>query len=54
MTEPKDPSKKHMYISFLKSAIRISGCVFAILTMNWMWLAGSFLFAELLGVAEEL
>lgn len=52
--QPKDPSKKHFYISLVKSAIRIAGCVVALLTGSVMWLAGGFLIAELLGIAEEL
>ena len=52
--QPKDPSKKHVYISLVKSAIRIAGCVVALLTGSVMWLAGGFLIAELLGIAEEL
>ena len=33
--EPKDPSKKHFYISLVKSAIRIAGCVVALATGSW-------------------
>lgn len=52
--EPKDPSKKHFYISLVKSAIRIAGCVAALATSSWGWLATGLLVAEILGIAEEL
>jgi putative intracellular protease/amidase len=52
--EPKDPSKKHFYISLVKSAIRIAGCVAALATGSWGWLAAGLLIAEILGIAEEL
>ena len=52
--EPKDPSKKHFYISLVKSAIRIAGCVVALATGSWGWLAAGLLVAEILGIAEEL
>ena len=52
--EPKDPSKKHFYISFVKSAIRIGACGLALYTGSIVWLASGFLIAELLGIAEEL
>ena len=50
----KDPGKAHFYISLVKSAIPIAGCVVALLTGSVVWLAGGFLVAELLGIAEEL
>ena len=52
--EPKDPSKKHFYISLIKSATRIAGCVVALFTGSIVWLASGLLVAELLGIAEEL
>lgn len=52
--EPKDPSRKHFYISLVKSATRIAGCVIALTTGSIVWLAGCLLAAELLGIAEEL
>ena len=52
--EPKDPSKKHFYISLVKSAIRIAGCVVALATGSWGWLAVGLLVAEILGIVEEL
>ena len=54
MAEPVDVSKKHFYISLVKSGVRIAGCVVALATGSWAWLAGGFLVAELLGIAEEL
>ena len=52
--EPVDVSKKHFYISMVKSAVRIAGCAVALFTGSVFWLAGGFLVAELLGIAEEL
>ena len=52
--EPKDISKKHFYISMIKSAVRIAGCAVALFTGSVFWLAGAFLTAELLGIWEEL
>lgn len=54
MAEPVDPSKKHFYISMIKSAVRILGCVVALYTGSVFWLAGGFLVGELLGILEEL
>ena len=51
--EPKDPSKKHFYISIVKSVVRIVAGVF--LVMGNVVLAGFFLIAaEGLGILEEL
>lgn len=47
-------SKGHLYISLLKSAIRIIGCVSTLVTKDIVLLAVAFGFAELLGVLEEL
>jgi hypothetical protein len=52
--EPKDPSNKHFWISMIKSGVRIVGCIIALLTGSVAWLAGGFLIAEILGIAEEL
>lgn len=52
--EPADVSKKHFYISLVKSATRIAGCVVALATGSWGWLAAGLLVAEILGIAEEL
>ena len=54
MTEPVDVSKKHFYISLVKSATRIVGCVAALATGSWGWLAAGLLVAEVLGILEEL
>ena len=54
MAEPVDVSKKHFYISLVKSAIRIVGCVAALATGSWGWLATGLLVAEVLGIVEEL
>ena len=54
MTEPVDVSKKHFYISLVKSAVRITGCAVCLYTGSVVWLASGFLVAELLGIAEEL
>ena len=51
--QPKDPSKKHFYVSLVKSIIRIGagGC----LIQGNLFAAGALLiFAELLGIVEEL
>lgn len=53
MTEPVDPSKKHFYISLVKSSVRIVACMFLI--MGNFVLAGILLIAaEALGIMEEL
>jgi len=51
--EPKDPSKKHFYISIVKSGIRIGAAVS--LMLNSIVLAGALLLlAELFGIWEEM
>lgn len=50
----KDPGKFHFYISLVKSAVRIAGCLVALATGSWGWLAAGFLVAEILGIVEEL
>ena len=47
-------SKGHLYISLIKSTIRIIGCVSTLVTKDIVLLAVAFGFAELLGVLEEL
>ena len=54
MAEPVDVSKKHFYTSLVKSAVRITGCVVALATASWGWLALGFLVGEILGIVEEL
>jgi hypothetical protein len=51
--QPKDPSKKHFYVSLIKSAFRIVAgfALFSGSTAN----AGTFLvLAEVLGIVEEM
>ena len=51
--QPKDPSKKHFYVSLVKSVIRIGagGC----LVIGNLFFAGFLLiFAEILGIVEEI
>jgi hypothetical protein len=51
--QPKDPSRRHFYISMVKSIIRIGAGGF--LMFGDLILAGTLLIvAELLGIAEEL
>lgn len=52
--EPTDVSKKHFYISMIKSGVRIGGCIVAIQLGSVVWLASAFLAAEILGIVEEL
>jgi hypothetical protein len=60
MAEPVDVSKKHFYISLVKSVVRLAGasCFIALgyaLEMPLMLAGGVLLFAaEVLGIAEEL
>lgn len=54
MSEPVDVSKKHFYISLVKSATRIVGCSVALVTGSWAWMAVGLLVAEFLGILEEL
>ena len=51
--EPKDPSKKHFWISMVKSVIRIGSGGFPI-TGNLLVAGALLIFAEILGIAEEL
>ena len=55
--QPKDPSVGHFYISLAKSFVRIAGCVaFLIAQVHPLVSAGAglLLFAEILGIFEEL
>jgi len=54
MAEPVDVSKKHFYISLVKSGLRIIGCISLLGWQDIGIFALSFLVAELLGIAEEL
>lgn len=48
-----DP-KKHQYVSFFKSGLRIVGCIAALHVASIFPLAIAFLVAELVGIYEEL
>tara|TARA_B110000977_G_C10674463_1_gene337016 strand:- start:282 stop:449 length:168 start_codon:yes stop_codon:yes gene_type:complete len=54
--EPKDISKKHFYISLVKSLIRIAASVALIMSgLPYVVMAGWLLgVAEVLGIAEEI
>jgi hypothetical protein len=52
--EPVDPSRKHFYISLIKSGLRLAGCLVAAYTSSVVLLALFFAAAEFLGIAEEL
>lgn len=51
--QPKDTSKGHFWVSMVKSSIRIvaGGCL---ITGNLLMAGVCFIFAELLGIVEEL
>jgi len=49
----KDPGKGHFYVSLVKSAVRIVGCVFLI-QGNFVIAGLMLLGAEGLGICEEL
>lgn len=50
--QPKDPNKRHFYISMVKSVVRMGAG--AALIWGMFVLAGAlFMFAEALGIAEE-
>ena len=51
--EPKDPSKKHFYISLVKSVVRIAAGVLLI-RGNFVGAGALLIAAELLGILEEL
>lgn len=59
MIQPKDTSKGHFYVSIAKSLLRAIGCIGAILTsanpsLAILIIAASFVWAEFLGIVEEL
>lgn len=54
MPEPVDVSKKHFYISLVKSGLRLAGCLVAAYTGSVVALALFLAAAEFLGIAEEL
>lgn len=47
-------SKFHLWVSVLKSTVRIVGCIGTLKTGNVWYMALMFLFAEYLGILEEL
>jgi len=51
--QPKDPSKKHFYVSLVKSIIRIGagGCL---IQGNLLMAGFCLIMAEILGIVEEL
>lgn len=51
--EPQDVSKKHFYISLVKSVIRI-GAGISLVMGNFVVAGVLFIVAEILGIAEEL
>jgi hypothetical protein len=53
MTEPVDVSKKHFYISIVKSLVRI-GAGTVLITGNFVVAGVLLIIAEVLGIAEEL
>lgn len=50
----KDPGKKHFYLSLVKSAVRLAGCLGAAATGSVVLLALFFAVAEFIGIWEEL
>ena len=53
MAEPVDPSKKHFYISIVKSLVRIVAGV-GLCFGNFVVAGTLFIVAEVLGIVEEL
>lgn len=51
--QPKDTSRGHFYVSLVKSGIRIIAG-FCLITGNLLMAGISLIFAELLGIVEEL
>lgn len=47
-------SKWHLWISLIKSILRVIGCIVGIKFNNFIALAGFFMVAEILGIAEEI
>jgi hypothetical protein len=51
--QPRDPSKRHFYVSLVKSIIRIgAGCW--LMTGNFLMAGVCLILAEVLGIIEEL
>ena len=51
--QPKDTSKRHFYVSIVKSAIRIIAGV-ALINGEFIIAGGLLILAEILGIVEEL
>lgn len=51
--QPKDPSKKHFYVSLVKSAVRIVAGV-CLISGNFVFAGTGFILAEVLGIVEEV
>jgi hypothetical protein len=51
--QPKDTSKGHFYVSLIKSIVRI-GAGGSLITGNLFWAGFLLIFAEGLGILEEL
>ena len=51
--QPQDPSRGHFYVSLIKSAIRIAAG-FCLITGNLLMAGVCLIFAEVLGIVEEL
>ena len=54
MAEPVDVSKKHFYLSLVKSAVRLGGCLWSAATGSVVALAFFLAVAEFIGILEEL
>lgn len=52
--EPKDLSNKHFYLSLIKSAVRLIGCLAAAGTGSVVLLALFLAIAEFIGIWEEM
>jgi len=50
----KDPGKGHFYVSLIKSAVRLIGCLVAAYTGSVITLAVFLAVAEFIGIIEEI
>ena len=50
----KDPGKGHFYVSLIKSAVRLIGCLVAAYTGSVITLAVFLAVAESIGIIEEI
>lgn len=51
--QPKDTSRGHFYVSLAKSIIRIAAGIF-LMSGNFVVAGAGFIFAEVLGIVEEM